>query len=76
MRALRKIEGKWVTETPEDFLRWMWKHDGEDAVVIDDERQEYSCGNETVRAGYAAKGKTALMFLDLGKRLLTEREGW
>ena len=76
MRVMRKGEdGKWKKEAPDDILRWMWKCDGEDAVVVDDERKEYFCGNEATRMGYELSGKTALTFHDLGWRLFHEQGG-
>lgn len=79
MRVMRKGEdGKWSTEEPEDVMRWIWKWDGHDAVVVDDEAAAYYCGNETIRDGYAKKGKTALMFHDLGMKLwdAKQKEEW
>lgn len=48
MRILLKVDGKWITAeaptSPEELSIWLWKHDGQDAVVADDDCGIYYCG--------------------------------
>lgn len=75
MRIMLKVDGKWADSeapaSPEDLSSWMWKHDGEDAVVADDEKGIYYCGNEKLLQAYRSKGKTAELFPVLDARLRT-----
>ncbi|WP_224962768.1 hypothetical protein [Geomonas subterranea] len=73
MRTMLKVDGKWVTEqapdSAQDLSKWLWAHDGEEAVVADDQGGIYYCGNESVLQFYRSNGKTARMFIVLDDRL-------
>jgi len=73
MRAHLKVGEKWVVEElpadPEQILKWLWNHDGQQVVVADDENQTYYCARETELLLYQEKGKKAEMFIVLGKML-------
>lgn len=78
MRAMRRIEGKWVTETPADLSKWLWTHDGGEAVVVDDATETYYCATEDQMHLYRRKWdeegrkgdkRTAAMFIDLDREL-------
>lgn len=70
MRALVEKGGNWVTEKPDDLTRWMWRYDGESAVVVDDATKTYYCGTEAICQEYRKKGKRAEMFSALARQLL------
>lgn len=80
MRTMFKgPDGKWVTEaapeTAEELLKWLYKQDGKEAVVADDQKEIYYCGNESMLQFYHSKGKAAEMFIVLRNRLQTSVEG-
>lgn len=70
---LKGADGKWSTEAaPEgaaELLNWLYKQDGEDAVVADDQEEVYYCANEATLQLYRSKGKSAEMFSVLAPRL-------
>ena len=81
MRAIRRFDGKWQVDAPSDLMRWMWKYDGEEAVIIDDATKTYYCATEAAAQAYREKWaaefkrddpRTAAMFDDLGRRLWKE----
>lgn len=83
MRAMRKVSDKWTRETPENLSAWMWKNDGEEAVVVDDATHTYYCGTpsmlDTYREAWERERKPndqrrAAMFITLDK-LLFQQEG-
>jgi hypothetical protein len=75
MRYLSKdVGGKWQKDMPEDPLRWLWKHDGAEAVAVDDDTNTYYCATpemaDTYREAWVKEGKKgdkriAAMFIDL-----------
>lgn len=81
MRCMKNIDGVWQKENPVDLSRWLYRNDGEEAVVIDDATKTYYCGRpemmETYKAAWAAekkKGDTrkAAMFIDLDRQLFEQ----
>jgi hypothetical protein len=73
MRAMKRLDGKWVTEHPEDLSAWLWANNGLEAVVIDDSTKTYYCGRpdtvEQFREAWKKEAKkndkrTALMFIE------------
>ena len=80
MRAMRKNDGKWVTEAPPELIKWLWANDGGEAVVVDDATQTYYCATEDQMHLYRQKwaeekrsvdNRKAAMFFDLGQKLFT-----
>lgn len=71
MQALKKVDGKWKEEKPEDLNKWIWANDGQEAVVKDGPLTY--CATEELKAAYEAKGKKAAMFIDLARKLHDER---
>lgn len=61
MKATRKENGAWVVDKPDDLMKWAWKWDGEEAVIIDKENSTYYCAREEdevkFREAWAAEGK-------------------
>lgn len=55
--------------TASDLSRVCWDLDGHYAVVADDQKGVYYCGREDLIESYRAKGKTALPFVELERRL-------
>lgn len=43
MRAMKRVDGKWLTETPDNLSKWLWREDGEEAIVIDDDAKVHYC---------------------------------
>jgi hypothetical protein len=76
LRAMIRENGKWQKELPEDLLRWMWKHDGEEALIIDDstEPKTYYVGNTELLKACQAEGKTAFGFYELSRKLWDEKQ--
>lgn len=81
MRCLIQINDQWQKENPADLSAWIWQHDGEEAVVVDDRTTTYYCANEAMRDKYREKWelerrvgdkRTAAMFIDLARRLHDE----
>lgn len=73
VRLIVKKGKEWVqkaqTLTAADLARVVWDLDDQYAVVVDDRQGIYYCGRQDLVAAYRAKGKTALSFLDLERRL-------
>ena len=78
MRFAVKKGNKWVKETPEDVSRWLWQHDGQEAVAVDDENSVYYCSlpsmMESYREAWERENKPndkrrAAMFIDLDQLL-------
>ena len=78
MRCMKRVDGKWLKEDPPDITRWLWQHDGGEAVVVDDGTSTYYCSQpeiaDTYRAAWEKERKvgdkrTVAMFYDLGKML-------
>lgn len=66
MRILVKVDGKWIeAPAPTDpvaLSAMLRRHDGEDAIVADDENGVYYCARPELLASYEQKGKRAKMF--------------
>jgi len=78
MRCLRREGKKWLKEDPPDLSRWMWRNDGEEAVVVDDATSTYCCSRpemmDTYRAAWEKERRVgdkrkAAMFIDLDRQL-------
>lgn len=76
LRAMIRVNGKWQVETPEDILQWMWKRDGEDALIIDDstEPKTYYTATEELLTECEKSGKQVAMFYGLGRKLWDEEQ--
>lgn len=81
MRCLIKIDGQWQKEHPDNLSRWMWQHDGEEAVVIDDSINAFFCGKPEMVDNYRAKWdaerkvgykRRAAMFSELDRALFAK----
>lgn len=77
-RAMRRVDGQWQTEQPDNLSSWLWAHDGEEAVVVNDVGKIYYCGRpemvEQYKAAWAKEGKRgdkrqASTFQDLDRQL-------
>ena len=81
MRAMTKVDGRWLRQTPSDLYLWLCSNDGEDAVVIDDASKTYYCSRiemlDSYRDAWAKEGKAkderkAAMFSGLCFRLFSD----
>lgn len=81
MRAMRRIDGQWQTEHPDNLSSWLWAHDGEEAVVINDAAKVYYCGRpemvQQYRDAWESERKVgdkrkAAMFVDLDRQLFAK----
>jgi hypothetical protein len=75
-RAMKRENGKWTTEHPENLSAWLWRNDGLEAVVIDG--SNYYCAHpdaaDKFREAWAKEGRkndkrVALSFGDLDRQL-------
>jgi len=78
---MKNVGGSWQKENPVDLSRWLYRNDGEEAVVVDDATKTYYCGRpemvETYKAAWAAERKKgdnrkAAMFIDLDRQLFEQ----
>jgi len=76
LRLMVRDQGKWATsETPvgaKDLRRCLSSLDGTEAVVIDDAKGVYYCGQVGLLSAYLAKGKKAELFCVLDRQLFVE----
>jgi hypothetical protein len=70
MRALVKTGETWKPVVlPFDIIPWLQEHDGQEAVVVDDDTKTYYCSRPEERDEYLKKKKKALMFYDLAIKI-------
>lgn len=81
MRCIVRTADKWQQEHPADLSRWLWQHDGAEAVVVDG--NVYYCGTEALAQQYrdkwAAEGKyqdkrRTDTFLELDRKLFATEQ--
>lgn len=81
MRCMRKVNDKWQKEHPDNLSRWLWQHDGDEAVVIDDSTKSYYCGRAEMVTAYreaweserkVGDKRRAATFMDLDRALFAK----
>lgn len=81
IRCMRRQDGKWLKEDPPNLSKWLWQHDGTEAVAVDDKASTYYCAMpvmmEQYKEAWAAEKllhdpRKAKMFIDLDIELYTQ----